>query len=219
MKVLIFGATGMVGQGVLREALRSDAVTTVCTVGRSTTGIRHPKLREVLHGNLLDLSAVEDQLTDFDACFFCLGSSSAGADETTFTRINYDMPVAAGQQLARWNSAMKFVYVSGAGTGSSNAMWAKVKKRTEDALLAMPFKAAYMFRPGVIQPLHGIRSKTPLYHAFYVAAAPLLSAARRWFPSAVVSTEEIGQAMIAVVETGYAKQILESADIRSLLNS
>jgi len=217
MKVLVFGATGMVGQGVLREALHSDSVTQVSTVGRASTGMTHPKLNEVVCANLTDLTAVREQLMGFDACFFCLGASSVGMDESEYTRINHDMPVSVGQQLSQWNSAMTFVYVSGAGTGSSSAMWARVKKRTEDTLLTMPFKAAFMFRPGVIQPLHGARSKTQLYYAFYVLVSPLLTTARHLFPKSVLSTEEIGLAMLKVAEFGAPKVVLESADIRALL--
>ena len=219
MKAIIFGATGMVGQGVLREALLADDVTQVLTVGRAATGIKHPKLKELVHPDLLDYSAVQQQLTGFDACFFCLGASTVGLDEAAYTRINHDIPVAAGECLSRLNPGLTFVYVSGTGTGSRAAMWARVKGQTEQALLAMKFKAAYMFRPGVIQPLHGARSKTPLYHAFYVVLSPLLSAIRHFFPAAVVSTQDIGLAMLKVARQGAPKHILEPGDIRALLRN
>ncbi len=218
MKILICGATGMVGQGVLREALLATDVTLVQTVGRTVTGITHPKLREVLHANLLDLSAIEAQLVGFDACFFCLGVSSVGMDEAAYTAINYDMPVAVGQVLSQRSPGATFIYVSGAGTGSRpSIMWARVKRRTEEALLAMPFKAAYMFRPGVIQPLHGARSKTALYHAFYVLTSPLLTTARKLFPATVLSTDDLGIAMLNAVRHGAPKPVLESRDIRALV--
>jgi uncharacterized protein YbjT (DUF2867 family) len=219
MNILIFGATGMVGQGVLREALRADDVKLVQTIGRSATGVTHAKLRDVLHADLIDYTPVEGQLTGFDACFFCLGASTVGMEESGYTRINYEIPLAAGRVLSRLNPEMSFAYVSGAGTGSQSAMWARVKRRTEDALLALPFKAAYMFRPGVIQPLHGARSKTRLYHAFYVATSPLLSLARRLFPAYVLSTEDIGIAMLNAARHGTPKPRLESADIRALLST
>jgi uncharacterized protein YbjT (DUF2867 family) len=216
MKVLIFGATGMVGQGVLREALLADDVTEVVTIGRTATRRRHSKLREVVHPDLLDYAAIEDSLQGFDACFFCLGASSAGLDEAAYTRINYDIPVAAARTLSRLNPAMTFVYVSGAGTGRQSAMWARVKRRTENALLAMPFKAAYMFRPGVIQPLNGARSKTPLYRALYVVISPVLPLARRLFPKYVLSTMDIGLAMLNAARRGAGNAVLEAVDIRTL---
>lgn len=204
----------MVGQGVLREALRADDVTLVQTVGRTPTGIAHEKLRELTHGDLLDYSSIENKLVGFDACFFCLGASAVGMEEPAYARINYEIPLAAGRTLARLNAQMVFVYVSGAGTGSQSAMWSRVKQRTETELLALPFKAAYMFRPGAIQPLHGARSKTRLYNAFYVATSPLLSLARRLFPAYVLSTEDIGVAMLNMVRRGNSKHVLETADIR-----
>ena len=220
MKILIFGATGMVGQGVLREAHAAGDVSALTIVGRSPSGTRHPKLSEIVHANLLDLSPVAGQLTGFDGCFFCLGASSVGVDEATYTRINYDIPVAIGQCLASLNPGMTFIYVSGAGTGSRpQIMWARVKRRTEEALATMPFKAAYMFRPGVIQPLNGARSKTALYHAFYVITSPLLSAARHFFPDYVLSTQEIGDAMLIAIRRGAPQCILEAADIRALLQT
>ncbi|WP_413795674.1 MULTISPECIES: NAD(P)H-binding protein [unclassified Pseudomonas] len=217
MKVLIYGASGMVGQGVLREALRDNSVTQVHIVGRSPTRTTHPKLREILLADLTNPASIESQLSGINACFFCLGASAAGMDEAGYTRVNHDIPVAHGMLLSRLNSQMTFVYVSGAGTGSQKAMWAKVKRRTEEALLALPLKSAYMLRPGVIQPLHGVRSKTPMYHAFYAATAPLLTLARKLFPNYVVSSEEIGLVMLKAAKTGAPKSILESADIRALL--
>src|SRR6266511_2511608 len=163
MRILLFGATGMVGQGVLRECLRAAGVELVQTVGRTATGQRRSKLREVVHGNLLDYRAIESELRNFDACFFCLGVSSVGLKEAEYTRLTYDLTLAAAETLARLNPQMTFVYVSGAGTDSSErgrSTWARVKGRTENALLRVPFKAVYLFRPGFIQPLHGIRSKT-----------------------------------------------------------
>ncbi|MGA7649334.1 MAG: NAD(P)H-binding protein, partial [Thermoplasmata archaeon] len=163
MKVILFGATGMVGQGVLRECLLDPQVESVLSVGRSATGQQHPKLHEVVRGSLADLASIEDQLRGYDACFFCLGMSSAGMSEDDYRRVTHDLTVAAGQTLARLDPWMTFIYVSGAGTDSTEhgrSMWARVKGRTENELLRMPFRAAYMFRPGVIRPLHGIRSKT-----------------------------------------------------------
>ena len=218
MKVIIFGATGMVGQGVLREALNADDVSQVLAVGRTPLAINHPKLDVLVLSNLLDYSPVQDSLRGFDACFFCLGASAMGLDEAGYTRINHDIPLAAAHTLSSLNPQLTFTYVSGAGTGSQSAMWARVKRRTEQDLLALPFKAAYMFRPGVIQPLHGVRSKTLAYNIFYTLTGPLLSLARRLLPRHVLSTEELGVAMLEVVRRGAPKAVLETGDIRELLS-
>ena len=163
MNVLLFGATGMVGQGALRECLLADDVARVQTIGRTATGQQHPKLRELIHRDLFDYSAIEADLMNFDACFFCIGVTSSGMSEDEYTRFTHDLTVAAAQTLARLNPQMTFVYISGAGADSSETsktMWARVRGRTENALQGLSFKAVYVFRPGIIQPLHGIRSKT-----------------------------------------------------------
>jgi uncharacterized protein YbjT (DUF2867 family) len=219
MKVILFGATGMVGQGVLRECLLDAEVESVLAVGRSPTGQRHPKLREILHDNFLDYAAIESQLTGYDACFFCLGVSSVGISEERYRRLTYDITLAAAATLARLNPQLVFVYVTGQGTDSSEKgrlMWARVKGKTENDLLKLPFKAAYMFRPAAIQPLHGIRSKTAWVQAIYVAAAPLLSLLNRVTPKYMTTTEQIGRAMIRVAKDGYPKRVLESEDINRL---
>jgi uncharacterized protein YbjT (DUF2867 family) len=159
MKVIIFGATGMVGQGVLRECLLDPDVRRVLSIGRSATGQRHEKLRELIRADLLDYSAIENELRGYDACFFCLGITSLGLSEEQYRRVTYDITMAAAKALARLNPDMTFVYVTGAGTDSTEhgrTMWARVKGETENALLRLPFRAAYMFRPAAIQPLHGI---------------------------------------------------------------
>jgi len=216
MRVLIFGATGMVGQGVLRECLINTDIQDVMTVGRSPTGVQNPKLREIQRQDLFDYSDIEGDLTNLDACFFCLGISSAGLPEEKYTNLTYTLTLAAAETLARLDPQMTFVYVSGAGTDSSEkgrVMWARVKGKTENALLRLPFKAAYMFRPGVIQPVHGERSKTAAYRIGYIFAKPLLPLLRLLFPRYVLTTEEIGRAMIQVVKRGAPKKILESWDI------
>ena len=216
MKVLIFGASGMVGQGVLRECLLAPDVISVVTVGRSASGQQHPKLRELVHPDLLNYSAIEAELSGFDACFFCLGVSSAGLSEADYTRISYGYTLAAAETLARLNPQMTFTYVSGAGTDSTEqgrSMWARVKGKTENALLRLPFKGAYMFRPGMIQPLHGIRSKTASYQMLYTLLGPLLPLLRRLFPRQITTTEQVGRAMLVVARRGAAKHILESPDI------
>ncbi len=223
MKILLFGATGMVGQGVLRECLLDPEVDAVETIGRSATGVKNPKLREIVHPNLFDYSAIEADLRGFDACFFCLGVSSAGMPEAEYERLTYDLTMAAAKTLCRLNPAMTFIYVSGAGTDSTEkgcVAWARVKGRTENAILRLPFKAAYMFRPAVIQPMHGERSKTGLYRIAISAFRPLFPLLRRLFPNYVLTTEEIGRAMIHAAKRsasegpGAPKRVLESWDIR-----
>ena len=219
MNILIFGATGMVGQGVLRECLLDPEVQSVVAIGRSATGNRHPKLRQIVHSDLMEYASLEADLSGFDACFFCLGVSSAGMKEDAYTRITYGYTMAAAETLARLNPQMTFNYVTGAGTDSSEqgrSMWARVKGRTENALLRLPFKAAYMFRPGAIEPLHGIRSKTPSYQFFYSLLGPLLSLLRRAFPNLVTTTEAVGRAMLVTAKRGAPQPILESRDIVAL---
>lgn len=219
MNVLLFGATGMVGQGVLLECLAAQDVALVQTVGRLATGQRHARLREVVQPDLFDCSAITDDLKGFDACFFCLGVSSAGMSEADYTRLTYDLTLAVAQTLASLNPGMTFTYVSGAGTDSTEqgrSMWARVKGRTENALQRLPFRAVYLFRPGVIQPLDGIRSKTTAYQRFYSLARPLLTPLRRLLPNAILTTQSMGQAMLNAVRFGAPKPVLEAADIRVL---
>jgi uncharacterized protein YbjT (DUF2867 family) len=219
MKVLIFGATGMVGQGVLRECLAAPDVENVVAIGRSATGIENPKLKEIAHKDMSSYEGLDDQLTGFDACFFCLGVSSAGMSESDYQRVTYDLTLAAAKTLSRLNPDMAFIYVSGMSTDSSEmgrVMWARVKGKTENALLRLPFHA-WMFRPGIIQPMDGIKSKTPLYRAMYILMTPLLTPLRWALPNMVVTTREIGQAMLAVARFGYGSRILETKDIRAVL--
>ena len=160
MKVILFGATGMVGQGVLRECLIDAGVTEVLAVGRSPTGVQHAKLHEILHDDFTDFSKIESQLAGYDACFFCLGVSSIGMDPERYRHLTYDVTMAAAKTLARLNPGMVFTYVTGKGTDSTEQgplRWARVKGKTENDLLKLPFKAAYMFRPSGIQPLHGVQ--------------------------------------------------------------
>ena len=219
MDVLILGATGMVGQGVLRECLLAADVRRVVTLGRSATGQQHAKLRELVHPNLFDPSPIEAELSGFDACFFCLGVSSAGMSERDYAKVTYDLTLAVAQTLARRNPAMTFVYVSGRGTDSTEhgrSMWARVKGKTENALLRLPFKSAYMFRPGIIMPMHGITSKTTLYRLAYLVLTPLNPLIRMLAPTSITTTEQVGRAMLAVARHGYSKHLIEAADINAL---
>jgi uncharacterized protein YbjT (DUF2867 family) len=219
MKVILLGATGMIGQGVLRECLLDARVERVLVVGRAPTGKTDPKLREILRPDLFDLSGIEDDLCGYDACLFCLGVSSAGMSEAEYRRMTYDLTVSVAQVLAAKSPGMTFLYVSGAGTDSSGrgrSMWARVKGQTENALLAMPFRAAYMFRPGFIQPMHGIRSRTVLYRAVYAGMTPLAPLVRAIAPGLATTTERFARAMLRVARDGAQKKLLETRDINEL---
>jgi len=218
MKVIIFGATGMVGQGALRECLLDPDVERVLTVGRSATGQHSDKLREIVHKDFTNFSDIAVELTGYDACFFCLGVTSAGKTEEEYTHVTYDVTMAAAETLAKVNPGMTFLYVSGTGTDSTEhgrSMWARVKGKTENALMRLPLQA-YALRPGYIQPLHGIRSKTRLYQAMYNVMAPLYPMWRALIPKYVTTTEQLGQAMLVIAKRGAPKRVLETADINSL---
>ncbi len=219
MKVLLFGATGMLGQAVLRECLQASDVESICAVGRSATNAQSPRLRQITHADLFNLQAIEAQLAGFDACFFCLGVSSSGMKEADYERVTYQLTLAVAETLSRNAAGMTFVYVSGAGTDSTEkgrVMWARVKGRTENALLRLPLKS-FLFRPGFIAPMDGIQSRTPLYRITYQLLAPIMPLLRWALPSLVLSTREIGQSMLAVARHGYQKPILEIGDIRATL--
>ena len=216
MKVILFGATGMVGQGVLRECLIDPEVENVLSVVRRSSGQTHQKLKEIVHDNFFDFSKIENDLRGYDACFFCLGISSVGLNEQEYQHITYDITIAAAQTLLKLNPDLTFVFVSGTGTDStekSKTMWARIKGKTENALLKMPFKAKYMFRPAFIQPLHGIVSKTKLYRTLYVLLAPVYPLLKFFLPRHVTTTENIGRAMLIVAKQGASKNVLENADI------
>lgn len=221
MKILLFGATGMVGRGVLRECLAAPDVTLVQTVGRAATGVHHPKLREMVRADLSDLAPVEEELRGFDACFFCLGVSSFRMAEAEYTRLTYDLTLAIAQVLAPINPEMVFVYVSGTGTDGTEqgrVMWARVKGRTENALRRLPFRAVYLFRPGAIVPMHGERPRAAAYRFIGPVLLPLLPLARRLFPDSVTTTEAMGRAMLNAVRHGASAPVLEPRDINALAN-
>jgi hypothetical protein len=219
MKIILFGATGMVGQGVLRECLLDPEVESVLAIGRGAIPQQHEKLHEIVLKDITDVTSVEDKLSGYDACFFCLGVSAAGMSEDDYRRVTYELTLSVAAALVKLNPAMTFIYVSGAGTDSTEhgrMMWARIKGQTENALLAMPFKAAYMFRPGYIQPLHGVRTKTKWYGTAYAIMAPLYPLLKRLFPGYVTTTEQLGRAMISVAKTGASKRVLETNDINAI---
>jgi uncharacterized protein YbjT (DUF2867 family) len=215
VKVILFGATGMIGQGALRECLLDPGVDSVLAVGRSATAQQSPKLREIVVRDMSDLSPVADQLSGYDACFFCLGISSAGLSEAEYRHVTYDIAVGTARTLLARNPGLTFIFVSGTGADSSERgriMWARIKGATENAILAMPFKAAYVFRPAFIQPRHGITSRTRMYRVLYALLGPLFPLIKMMFPGQVSTTEEIGRAMIAVARRGAPKRVLENSD-------
>jgi uncharacterized protein YbjT (DUF2867 family) len=214
MKVIVFGPTGMVGQGVLRESLLAPDVEEVVAVIRTPTGVRHPKLREVVLADFGDLTPIMEDLAGADACFYCLGVSSVGLDEAEYSVVSYDYPMAAARALAEISPQVTFIYVSGAGTDpDGRRMWARVKGRTEQDVIAL-LPNGYAFRPGMIQPTHGARSKTRLYNSIYTIAGPLISLLDRVAPSYVTSTDRLGRAMLQVARTGFPSHLVENADLR-----
>jgi uncharacterized protein YbjT (DUF2867 family) len=216
MRVIVFGGTGMVGQGVLRECLLDPGVERVLTIGRKPTGQSHEKLRELALPDLTDYSSVAGELSNYDACFFCLGVTSAGMTEADYRRITKDIAVAAANALLEKSPQLTFIFVSGAGsdsTGTSRTMWARVKGEAENAILAMPFKGKYVFRPAFIRPKHGITSRTRAYRYFYALIRPLAPLLKALFPRHVTDTERVGRAMLNVARHGSPKAILENADM------
>ncbi len=208
----------MVGAGVLIECLDDPRIRSILVLGRTPCGVVHPKLRELLRSDFFDYSDARADLTGHDACFFCLGVSAAGMTEAAYHRLTYELTLAAASALAELNPDLTFCYVSGEGTDSTERgrfMWARVKGKTENHLLRLPIKA-YMFRPGYIQPLKGVRSKTMLYQALYNVLRPLYPLLRRLLPSHVTTTVNVGRAMIRVAASGYSKRVLANSDINML---
>jgi uncharacterized protein YbjT (DUF2867 family) len=215
MRAIIFGGTGMVGQGVLRECLLDERVEEILVVGRAKVGDESPKLRQLVRSDLSDLREVEDQLIGYDACFFCLGVSAVGMNRDDYRRTTYDLTLGIARLLAKVNPGSRYIYVSGAGTNADGRqMWAQVKGETENELLNLPLDA-YMFRPGIILPLHGIKSKTRLYRGIYTVATPLYSVLKR-LGTSIITTEEIGRAMIKVAANGVPNRILTNPEISLL---
>lgn len=221
MNVLLFGATGMIGDGVLHECLSNTRVNSVLAVTRSPLTTTHPKLRERRRTNFLDFADLSDELSGMDACFFCLGVSSAGLTETRYRELTFDITLAAATALAMARPDAAFCYVSGEGTdgsGSGRIMWARIKGETENALLRLPLNA-FMFRPGFVRPRPGVRSKTRVYRIFYSLLLPLYPLLKRVASAHVTTSESVGRAMTAVVTSGYERRVLENTDINELAAS
>jgi hypothetical protein len=215
IKAIITGATGMVGEGVLHECLQHDTVEEVLVVGRRSCGVTHPKLKEAVVPDFFNLSAIENQLTGYNACFFCLGVSSIGMKEADYHKLTYELTMNFAKTVVNSNPGMVFCYISGAGTDSSEKgrmMWARVKGKTENDLMKLPFKQVYNFRPGIIRPTKGLRNTL----SFYKYLGWLIPVVKLMAPGAVSSLRELGLAMINAVSKGYEKQILEVKDIIDL---
>ena len=215
IRAVLFGATGMVGEGVLHEALNHPAVEAVLVIGRRPCGVTHPKLKEIVHKDFFNYTSIEDQLAGYNACYFCLGVTSVGKNEEEYRRLTYDLTMAAAKTLSRLNPDMVFCYVSGAGTDGTEkgrSMWARVKGKTENDLRKLPFKAVYNFRPGFIRPIPGLKN------AFAAAKiiAPLYPALHALLPKYVCTLEDLGLAMVRVTTDGYSTRTIECVDIEAL---
>jgi nucleoside-diphosphate-sugar epimerase len=221
MKVILFGSTGMIGQGVLTECLKDTQIESVLVVNRQSCKVTHAKLIEIIHNDFFDLSTISKQLGGYDACFYCLGITSAGLSEADYHKNTFELTTKVADAVLKANKSISFCYISGAGADSSEkgkTMWARVKGKTENALLHMPFKSAYMFRPGYIQPLNGIESRTKLYRIMYAIFKPFYFILKH-YEGMVTNTETLGKAMIAVVLKGSDKRILESRDINEIVRN
>jgi uncharacterized protein YbjT (DUF2867 family) len=217
MKVILYGATGMIGQLALRECLLDPEVEQVVAIVRRSTENQHPKYQEIVLPDISDLSSVKEQVTGFDACLYLIGVSSTGMSEAEYTRITNEMTIKAAKQLVELNHNMRIIYVSGMGADSTEQgkeMWARVEGKTENTLLSMPFKAAYMLRPAAILPMHGVTSKTPQYRLVYKLMKPLNPLLKRM--KSVVTSEQLGQVILHLAKTGTTKEVLEREQLKEL---
>lgn len=219
MRILITGSTGMIGKSLLLTSLQDPEVLEVITLVRQPSGIEHNKLTEIVHSNLFDLTNLNESLTHLDAAFYCLGISAAGMSEKDYTKITYDLTLSIANELINLNPRIRVCYVSGAGTdstGQGRSMWARVKGKTENDLIDLHKSNAFMFRPGYIQPMAGVKSRTGWYNIMYMIFAPLFPLMKLFFGKRLLTSKELSNAMLQTVSTGYEKQILEIADIKSL---
>lgn len=215
IRTIIFGATGMVGEGILHQALNNTDVESVLSISRKPCGLEHPKLQEIINNDFFNYTEIEKHLIGYNSCFFCLGVSSVGMNEKDYTRITFDITMQTAEVLSRLNPDMTFCYVSGAGTDSTEngkLMWARVKGRTENQLMTLPFKATYMFRPGFIKPIRGLKNA----YSISKVIGPLYPVLKLLLPKYVCSLEEMGNAMISVSTNGYSRRIIENKDIAQI---
>jgi uncharacterized protein YbjT (DUF2867 family) len=217
IKAIVLGATGMVGEGVLHECLKHPDVESILVINRRSCGIEHEKLTEIIHPDFFDLSSIEKSLSRYNACYFCMGVSAMGMKEAEYRHLTYDLTMNFARTLLKLNPEMTFCYVSGAGTDSSESgrsMWARVKGKTENDLMKLPFKATYMFRPGYIQPTKGLKKAYKIYKVL----SPFYPVWKTFFPKYVCTLEQLGVAMIQTLKTPPKMQILENRDISKLAN-
>jgi uncharacterized protein YbjT (DUF2867 family) len=217
IKVILTGATGMVGEGVLHECLSHPMISEILIINRKPAGVSHPKLKEIIHADFYDFSAIENQLAGYDACFFCLGVSSVGMKEEAYTKLTYTLTMHVAETISKINPGSIFCYISGAGTDSSEKgklMWARVKGKTENDLARLPFKRVYNFRPGILTPTKGLKNTL----GFYKYLGWLIPLIRTVAPNSISTLKELGIAMINAVTKGYEKNILEVKDIKQLAN-
>jgi uncharacterized protein YbjT (DUF2867 family) len=222
LNIIITGSTGMIGKGVLLECLESDDIESILIINRRSLDFTHPKIKEIVHKDFLDLSSIEKKLKGYQACFFCLGVSAVGMSEAEYSRITFGITLKFAETVLKMNPEITFNYISGQGTDSSEngkMMWARVKGKTENALLALPFERAYMFRPGLIQPMKGIRSSSKMYNLMYVIFKPFYPLLKAVSPNYVTSTVQVGKAMVRSVTEGPEKNILNIRDINHLARS
>lgn len=214
IRAIITGSTGMVGEGVLHECLKHPDVELVLVINRRSCNVQHEKLKEIIHSDFYNLSSIEKELSGYNACYFCLGVSSVGMKENNYKKITYDLTMHVATTLLKLNPDMTFCYVSGSGTDSTEKgriMWARIKGKTENDLLKLGFKAAYMFRPGYIQPIKGLKNTYKIYRLL----SPLYPVIKTFFPKFVCTLENLGQAMINITLKGYSKTVLECIDIET----
>lgn len=219
MKAVVFGASGMVGQSVLRECLLDSTVESVLTVGRAELSTAQRKHRHLRHENFLDFAPLANEFKGLDVCFYCLGIASAGLSEQEYKKVTCDYTLAAAATLLKLNPNICFIFISGAGADSSQTgriMWARIKGKTENALFALPFKAVYAIRPAFIQPLHGITSRTRLYRVLYRVFWAFMPLIKLLAPNSVTTTEDLGKVMIRLAREGASQRLLESRDVVAL---
>lgn len=217
--MILFGATGMVGQGVLRECVLDPGIEQVLVIARRPGGQQHAKVKEIVLDDLFAVPSLGGELDGYDACFYCLGVSAVGMTEEAYRRVTYDLTMVVARCLVEHNPGMTFIYVSGQSTDSSEqgrVMWARVKGAAENGVSALPFGASYMFRPGYIQPMHGITSSTSWYRVIYAIVGPLYPLLKALFPRNVTTTEVVGRAMIAVARDGAPVHVLENQEINEV---
>jgi len=217
MKVILYGVTGMVGQSALRESLIDPEVEQVLAIVRKPTNNHHPNYQEIVLPDVSDLTSIKEKVTGFDACFYLIGVSSTGMSEADYVRITYEMTIKAAEQLVQLNPNMKIIYISGMGADSTEKgkeMWARVEGKTENTLLSMPFKAAYMLRPGAIIPMHGVRSKTTQYRLLYNVIKPLNPFLKRM--KSVITSEQLGKLIVHLGKIGTTKEVLEKEKLKEM---